>query len=430
MSIFAKYVGGQSQSGGGGGGTVTSVGLTVPSIFTVSGSPVTTTGTLALALAPESANTVFAGPASGSAAQPTFRMLVASDIPSLNYIPTAGTTTVNDIATFNNTTGSSLQDSGLQVIPYDSTNIGPDLIPANNGYNLNILTQPSAAAGTGAGNYVQVLPGANTLGQGGGIYLVTGKGLGGGEIEIETGASTSGNNSGGPITISAGASTGTAVGASVSVTAGAAVSGAGGNLSLSSGSSSSAASGNVNLTAGNGNNSSQSGSINITSGSNSGSGYSGNIIFAAGSASAGISKSGGFLFNLNSSGGGTYGELDGTVGAWTFGKSGGTQYHTINGSLLITQNVDISTPQTVLEGSSSGTVTFSQPFNGPSFKKVLIYCSSFSGTALVNFPIPFIFTPVIVSTSGPSASVVTSLSTTSATLTGSSTTGFIILEGW
>jgi hypothetical protein len=38
----------QYSGGGGGSGTVTSVGLTAPSIFTVSGSPVTTSGTLAL----------------------------------------------------------------------------------------------------------------------------------------------------------------------------------------------------------------------------------------------------------------------------------------------------------------------------------------------------------------------------------------------
>jgi len=38
----------QYTSGGGGTGTVTSVGLTAPSLFTVSGSPVTTSGTLAL----------------------------------------------------------------------------------------------------------------------------------------------------------------------------------------------------------------------------------------------------------------------------------------------------------------------------------------------------------------------------------------------
>jgi hypothetical protein len=38
----------QYSGGGGGSGTVTSVGLTAPSVFTVSGSPVTTSGTLAL----------------------------------------------------------------------------------------------------------------------------------------------------------------------------------------------------------------------------------------------------------------------------------------------------------------------------------------------------------------------------------------------
>lgn len=71
-----------------GTGTVTSVGLSLPSIFTVSGSPVTTSGTLTGTLANQTANTVFAGPSSGGAAAPTFRSLVASDIPSLPYIST------------------------------------------------------------------------------------------------------------------------------------------------------------------------------------------------------------------------------------------------------------------------------------------------------------------------------------------------------
>ena len=70
-----------SGGGGGGSGTVTSVGLSMPGIFSVSGSPVTTAGTLTAALANETANTVFAGPASGSAAAPTFRALVAADLP-------------------------------------------------------------------------------------------------------------------------------------------------------------------------------------------------------------------------------------------------------------------------------------------------------------------------------------------------------------
>ncbi|MSQ79980.1 MAG: hypothetical protein EXR21_10005 [Flavobacteriaceae bacterium] len=64
-------------------GTVTSVAMTVPSIFSVAGSPITTAGTLAVSLATQAINVVFAGPASGSsAATPTFRALVPADIPS------------------------------------------------------------------------------------------------------------------------------------------------------------------------------------------------------------------------------------------------------------------------------------------------------------------------------------------------------------
>lgn len=63
-------------------GTVTSVAITVPSILSVAGSPVTTTGTFAVTLATEAANVVFAGPVSGGSATPTFRALVAADLPS------------------------------------------------------------------------------------------------------------------------------------------------------------------------------------------------------------------------------------------------------------------------------------------------------------------------------------------------------------
>ena len=62
-------------------GTVTSVGLSMPGIFSVTGSPVTSSGTLTVALATQSVNKVFAGPASGSVATPTFRSLVAADLP-------------------------------------------------------------------------------------------------------------------------------------------------------------------------------------------------------------------------------------------------------------------------------------------------------------------------------------------------------------
>lgn len=73
----------QISNSGAGSGTVTSVGLSLPAIFSVSGSPVTTSGTLSASLANQSANRVFAGPTSGGAATPAFRALVADDIPSI-----------------------------------------------------------------------------------------------------------------------------------------------------------------------------------------------------------------------------------------------------------------------------------------------------------------------------------------------------------
>lgn len=64
-------------------GGVTSVGLSLPNVFTVSGSPVTGSGTLSATLATQTANYVWSGPTEGSAAAPTFRALVAADIPTL-----------------------------------------------------------------------------------------------------------------------------------------------------------------------------------------------------------------------------------------------------------------------------------------------------------------------------------------------------------
>ena len=65
-----------------GSGSVTSVALSLPNIFTTSGSPVTTTGTLTATLASQAATLVFASPF-GDAGAPTFRSLVSVDIPTL-----------------------------------------------------------------------------------------------------------------------------------------------------------------------------------------------------------------------------------------------------------------------------------------------------------------------------------------------------------
>lgn len=76
--------------GAGGVGTVTSAGLSSPAEFTVSGSPVTTAGTLTFTKATQSANTVWAGPTSGAAAQPTFRSLVSADLPLVPIVSIVG----------------------------------------------------------------------------------------------------------------------------------------------------------------------------------------------------------------------------------------------------------------------------------------------------------------------------------------------------
>ena len=96
----------------GGGGTVTSVGLSLPAIFSVSGSPVTTSGTLTGTLANQTANTIFAGPTTGAAAAPTFRALVADDIPSLD----AGKITTGVFGVARGGTGLSALGSANQLI--------------------------------------------------------------------------------------------------------------------------------------------------------------------------------------------------------------------------------------------------------------------------------------------------------------------------
>lgn len=63
-----------------GTGTVSSVAMSVPSFLSVAGSPITTTGTLAVSLANQSSNTGFLGPTNGAAAAPTFRTFVNADI--------------------------------------------------------------------------------------------------------------------------------------------------------------------------------------------------------------------------------------------------------------------------------------------------------------------------------------------------------------
>lgn len=90
-------------------GTVTSVGLALPSIFTVTNSPVTTSGTLTGTFNTQTANTFFTGPASGAAATPTFRTVGIDEMSDV--VITAPT--ANDVLYYNGTNWVNAQTSNI-----------------------------------------------------------------------------------------------------------------------------------------------------------------------------------------------------------------------------------------------------------------------------------------------------------------------------
>lgn len=78
-----------------GAGTVTSVGMTVPStLLSVTPASITSTGTFAVTLPVRPANRIFAGPETGVDAAPTFRALVAADLPVIGTGTTIGQATM------------------------------------------------------------------------------------------------------------------------------------------------------------------------------------------------------------------------------------------------------------------------------------------------------------------------------------------------
>lgn len=115
--------------------------------------------------------------------------------------------------------------------------------------------------------------------------------------------------------------------------------------------------------------------------------------------------------------------------------SGGTNNYALDvgsgtsifGGQIITPSVANTATQTVVNCSVSGTVTFSEPEQGSSYKVVIAYESACVGIASYTFPAAFTNTPDSL---GVNAVKFTSISTTATTVTGTTTTGFSQLYGY
>lgn len=136
-----------------GGGTVTSVGLSLPGVFSVSGSPVTGSGTLAASLASQLANTIWAAP-DGSSGAPTFRALVADDLPASGV--SAGTYPSVTVSDRGLVTAAATTIDGATAIS--------GLVPAaNGGLGISTVTASTVPVANGAAWVATALPGCTRV---------------------------------------------------------------------------------------------------------------------------------------------------------------------------------------------------------------------------------------------------------------------------
>lgn len=84
-----------------------------------------------------------------------------------------------------------------------------------------------------------------------------------------------------------------------------------------------------------------------------------------------------------------------------------------------------TTVQTTVTGSTSGTATFNQLNSASGLKKVTVHVSVLLGTASYTFPVPFVNTPVLIFNN---TGITPTVSTTSVTLVGATSSGYITLE--
>ena len=116
----------------------------------------------------------------------------------------------------------------------------------------------------------------------------------------------------------------------------------------------------------------------------------------------------------------------------TNGTSGAA---TFSGNVLNVPNYDVSggvnQTQTTVNGSTSGYIVASMPFQTASYKKVVVYLNALTGNVTYTFPVQFLRAPQINTGNAGIAPVTYTATATSLTLVGGTNTiGWITLEGY
>jgi hypothetical protein len=149
-----------------GAGTVTSVGLSLPADFTVSGSPVTAAGTLTAVWASQSANLFLASP-DGAPGAPVFRAMVAADVPTLNQNTTGSAGSVANSATFNTSGGAAAGTTfnGSAPVTIDYSTVGApktDGTGASGSWGISVTGNAATATNVAGGAANQLVFNTNT----------------------------------------------------------------------------------------------------------------------------------------------------------------------------------------------------------------------------------------------------------------------------
>lgn len=153
-STFLRADGTCQTAGGSGSGTVSSVAFTAPSVFSIGGSPITTSGTLALTFATgQTANQFLATP-NGTTGALGLRSMVGADVPPINLASTSNGGITGNLA-FTHMTFTSANVTGLWTGTCSSTTFlrgdGACAAPAGSGTVTSVaLTSPSWLTVTGS----------------------------------------------------------------------------------------------------------------------------------------------------------------------------------------------------------------------------------------------------------------------------------------